>query len=65
MPAANQPDRRRIWPWILAAVVIALAAAMLFGAWSAGRVPGQPEATRVPVTPFADIPGFIAPTPVP
>ena len=46
MPAANQPDRRRIWPWILAAVVIALAAAMLFGAWSAGRPGARAGAIR-------------------
>ena len=33
----------------------------------AGRLPWQEDPTRIPITPFADIPGFSAPaaTPIP
>lgn len=31
----------------------------------AGELPWQTDPTRIPVTPFADIPGFSAPTPLP
>jgi hypothetical protein len=62
---SGPPARRRIWPWVLAAVLIGLLVLLFVAGWTAGVVPGQPEATRVPITPFADIPGFTAPTPVP
>ena len=31
-------------------------------AGEAGRLPWQEDPTRIPITPFADIPGFSAPT---
>jgi len=34
-------------------------------AGEAGRLPWQEDPTRIPITPFADIPGFGAPTPTP
>ena len=34
-------------------------------AGEAGRLPWQEDPTRIPITPFADIPGFSAPTPAP
>jgi hypothetical protein len=61
-------SRRGPGRWLLAIAAIALVAIAVFvftAAWNAGRVPGQPEATRVPITPFADIPGFAPPTPAP
>ncbi|MFM9107952.1 MAG: hypothetical protein ACKOWF_14785 [Chloroflexota bacterium] len=64
--AGQPPSRSRRVLWlVLAAAIIVAVALFLAAAWSAGRVPGQPEATRIPVTPFADIPGFGAATPAP
>ena len=34
-------------------------------AGSAGVLPWQPEPTRIPITPFADLPGMGAGTPAP
>ena len=57
----NDQDQRRRRNLIIAAVVIipvvilALWALMLAG--SAGFLPWQPEPTRIPITPFADLPG--------
>lgn len=34
-------------------------------AGEAGRLPWQEDPTRIPITPFADIPGFSSPTPAP
>ena len=37
-----------------------------YGTWlagEAGRLPWQEDPTRIPITPFADIPGFSAPAP--
>ncbi|MGI9252932.1 MAG: hypothetical protein ACR2J8_04245 [Thermomicrobiales bacterium] len=65
MAIENQPKRARRWLWAVALVILVLVVMAVALAWSAGRVPGQPEVTRVPITPFADIPGFTAPTPVP
>ncbi len=54
---------------LLAAAALALA--LLIGGYGmylasvAGRLPWQEEPTRIPITPFADIPGFGAPTPEP
>jgi len=65
-PADQPPARSRRILWlVLAAAIVVAVALFLAVAWSAGRVPGQPEATRIPVTPFADIPGFGAATPAP
>jgi hypothetical protein len=44
-------------------VILGLWALMLAG--SAGFLPWQPEPTRVPITPFADLPGLGAGTPTP
>ncbi len=51
-------------------VVIAIPAVVIIGfgiyiASLAGELPWQSDPTRVPITPFAGIPGFTAPTPAP
>jgi hypothetical protein len=57
--------RRRPWLVTLALVVIVVALiAGSFGiylAGTAGQLPWQEDPTRIPITPFADIPGFGAP----
>ncbi len=46
--------------------LLILAAAGLYMAGSEGVLPWQPEPTRIPITPFADLPGSgAAATPVP
>ncbi len=61
--------RRHRWLTLLATT--ALIIALLVGSYGlylasvAGRLPWQEEPTWIPITPFADIPGFGAPTPVP
>ena len=58
--------RRRRNLMLAAAVLIPLLIVVVFGlslAQTAGRLPWQDEPTRIPVTPFADLPGFDAPTP--
>jgi hypothetical protein len=51
--------------------VIALVPLLILAAWglsltgSAGFLPWQPEPTRIPITPFADLPGVGAGTPLP
>ncbi len=42
-------------------LVVAVAGFGLFLAGEAGRLPWQEDPTRIPITPFADIPGFNAP----
>lgn len=63
------PTRRSPLRWLLLAGLVALLVVAVFGVWAlgeAGMLPGQPEATRIPVTPFANIPGFDSfPTPPP
>ena len=60
--------RRHPWRTVLAAALLAFA--LLIGGYGmylgsvAGRLPWQEDPTRIPITPFADIPGFGAPTPV-
>ena len=62
-------ERRRLRIVVIA--VIVLAPLLLLAAWglslagSAGFLPWQPEPTRIPITPFADLPGAGAGTPVP
>jgi hypothetical protein len=51
-------------------LVIAIPAVVVIGfgiyiASLAGELPWQSDPTRVPITPFAGIPGFTPPTPVP
>jgi hypothetical protein len=54
--------RRRPWLAVLALVVIV--GALLVGSFgiylasTAGRLPWQEDPTRIPITPFAGIPGF-------
>ncbi|MCC7024477.1 MAG: hypothetical protein IT338_16750 [Thermomicrobiales bacterium] len=63
-----EADRRRRRNAIIALVVLAplliLAAWALSFAGSAGMLPWQPEPTRIPITPFADLMGE-AVTPAP
>ena len=55
----------------LVIAVIVLVPLLILAAWglslagSAGVLPWQPEPTRIPITPFADLPGAGADTPVP
>jgi hypothetical protein len=55
-------DRRRNRNILIA--VIVLAPLLILAAWgmvvagSAGILPWQPDPTRIPVTPFADLPGM-------
>jgi hypothetical protein len=62
-------DRRRRTLIIVAVVV--LVPLLLLAAWglslagSAGYLPWQPEPTRIPITPFADLPVSNAGTPTP
>jgi hypothetical protein len=62
-------ERRRRRTLVIA--VIVLVALLILAAWglslagSAGVLPWQPEPTRIPITPFADLPGAGAGTPVP
>lgn len=61
------PDRRRRRTLILAAVLVPLLIVVAFGlslAGTAGRLPWQEEPTRIPITPFADLPPA-QPTPTP
>lgn len=47
---------------VLAVVALAMG---LYLASVAGELPWQEDPTRIPITPFADIPGFTLPTKVP
>ena len=55
----------------LAITVIVLVPLLILAAWglalagSAGFLPWQAEPTRIPITPFADLPGPAEGTPVP
>ena len=57
-----RPVRRR--PWFRVAVVAAVLLTLVVGGYGmylaslAGELPWQEEPTRIPVEPFADIPGF-------
>jgi hypothetical protein len=61
--------RRHRWLTFFAVVlltfVIATGGFGLYLAGEAGQLPWQVDPTRIPITPFADIPGFSAPTAVP
>jgi hypothetical protein len=45
--------------------LVILAVVVLFPLGSEGLLPWQPEPTRIPITPFADIPGDDVGTPSP
>ena len=61
-------NRMRQYPVLAAAIVLALAMTLVIGGYGvflaseAGRLPWQVDPTRIPVTPFADFPGFGATT---
>lgn len=56
-------------PWVQLTTISILAFALVVGwygfslASDAGRLPWQEDPTRIPITPFVDIPGFGAPAP--
>jgi hypothetical protein len=62
-------EQRRRRTLVIALVV--LVPLLILTAWglslagSAGFLPWQPEPTRIPITPFADLPVTIAGTPAP
>jgi hypothetical protein len=64
-------SRLRQHPLIAALAGLAVLGLILFVGYAvylagvAGELPWQVDPTRIPVTPFADIPGFSAPTPLP
>ena len=64
----NRRNANRIMRWRLAAqfvaVVVILAIIALWFGGQQGMLPWQPEPTRIPVTPFANLPNT-AGTPVP
>ncbi|HET8524441.1 MAG TPA: hypothetical protein VFL82_14490 [Thermomicrobiales bacterium] len=60
--------RQSAWRWAIAAIVVLLLVIAGFGVYLAsvaGELPWQTDPTRIPITPFADIPGFSAPAPSP
>jgi hypothetical protein len=50
---------------IAAVAVIVILGYAVYVANVAGDLPWQTDPTRIPVTPFADVPGFSIPTPLP
>ena len=58
-------------PWLAVLALVASVGALLVGSFgiylagTAGRLPWQEDPTRIPITPFADIPGFGEPTATP
>jgi hypothetical protein len=62
-------ERRRRRTLVIAAIVLVpLLILATWGLWlagSAGFLPWQPEPTRIPITPFADLPIRAAGTPAP
>jgi hypothetical protein len=61
---SDHAQRRRRTLVIVAILLIPIAILAIWGmtlAGSAGFLPWQPEPTRIPITPFADLPGAPAP----
>ncbi len=61
----NRFRRHRALSAVLLAVALVILVTGGYGVYlagSAGYLPWQEEPTRIPITPFADIPGFNAPT---
>lgn len=54
---AGRRQTRNVVIVAVAVVVLVLLAVALSAAGSAGFLPWQPEPTRIPITPFADLPG--------
>jgi hypothetical protein len=65
MDAEQRRRRTLVIALIVLVPLLILAAWSLSLAGSAGFLPWQPEPTRIPITPFADLPGVGAGTPVP
>ena len=65
MDAEQRRRRAAVIAVIVLVPLLILAAWGLSLAGSAGFLPWQPEPTRIPITPFADLPGVGAGTPVP
>lgn len=61
----RMPVWGRVLLIIVAVLLVIAVAAGIYYAEMAGMLPGQPEATRIPITPFGDIPGLNLPTPYP
>lgn len=63
----HRASRRRNRPLLFALILVVLAvgAMGLYLGNLAGELPWQEEPTRIPITPFSDIPGFAAPTATP
>lgn len=61
--ARRRPKRMLLVAAIL--VVLVIGGFGLYLGSLAGELPWQEEPTRIPITPFADIPGFAAPTATP
>lgn len=61
---ARQQRRRNLVVVVVMALVVAVVAA-LWVVGSAGFLPWQTEPTRVPITPFADLPAGAGGTPSP
>jgi hypothetical protein len=61
----TEGQRRRNLLIAVAALLLILVVVALALASSAGLLPWQPEPTRIPITPFADLPGRGAGTPTP
>jgi hypothetical protein len=56
--------RHSAWRWLIVAVIVLLFVVAGFGVYLAsvaGALPWQTDPTRIPITPFADIPGFSVP----
>ena len=58
-------QRRRNLAVVVVVALIVVAVAALWVVGSAGFLPWQPEPTRVPITPFADLPAGAGGTPSP
>ena len=68
MDLAARRRHRTVLLVVAAILLVAVVAFALSLASTAGLLPGQAEPTRIPITPFADLPGLAAPvrgTPVP
>jgi hypothetical protein len=65
MDAEQRRRRALVIALIVLVPLLILAAWGLSLAGSAGFLPWQPEPTRIPITPFADLPVAVTGTPVP
>jgi hypothetical protein len=61
MTDAERRRRQFIIAGIVLIPIVIVAALALVAAGSVGFLPWQPEPTRIPITPFADLPGTVTP----